>query len=411
MRHAALRAVAAAAFCAAIAGSGLAKEVTPPPPAADEPARIAEFETTLDAAFATGDFVGLAVAVVSGGETTLLKTYGVTDAAGTQVVEPGTVFRIASLSKGIASSLAGIAFAEGRLSVDNSAARYAPGFALMGGAEASLTLGHVMSHRSGLPPYAYDNLLEEGVPIDDILPRYADVSLACPVGRCYAYQNIVFDFISRALSSVYGKPYADIVEEKLFGPLGMTTASVSETGLKESASWARPHSRDRKKGSTAYGPWRAVPVKAAYYKTPASGGVNASILDMAEWLKAQMGLRPEVLSPATLALIHAPQVSTPPETARIRPVSTRFGATQYGYGWRIYSYEGRKLITHSGTVDGYAAQIAFLPESGVGIVILSNARSRRVWRIVPTFLDIELGLTREDWLALNDGAAVGAGTP
>jgi beta-lactamase class C len=403
------------ALIAALAGSPpLAHAAMPAATAtpSDIEKRLA-FEDVLEDAVSTGDFVGLAVAVARNGETSFLRTYGVAEAGAPEPITPRTVFRVASLSKGFAASLAGLAEIESRLSTNEGAALYAPGFKLKGGAEKSMTLGHVLSHRTGLPPNAYDNLLEDGVPLDTILPKYKDVPLTCAVGACYGYQNIAFDIIGRALATVYGRPYDELVAEKLFAPLGMTTASIGEAGLKASGSYARPHVRDRiGKGSDAYGPWRAVDVKDAYYKVPAAGGVNASILDMAEWLKAQMGARPDILPRETLALIHAPRVATPSELARIKPVSTRYRETSYGYGWRIYHYEGRRLITHSGTVDGYSAQIAFLPEEDVGIVILANGRARRVWRILPTFLDIELGLPREDWLALEDvsGEAMKAGS-
>lgn len=371
--------------------------------------RIREFEKALDAAFATGDFVGLAVAVVQGGETRLLKTWGVAEIGGAAVT-PHTVFRIGSLSKGFASSLAGMAMAEGLLSPEDPATRFAPALRLAGGAEKSLQLGHLLSHQTGLPPNAYDNLLEANVPVTEIYPKYRSVKMICPVGKCYSYQNIAYDIAGLAVSSVYGEPYAAALQEKIFAPLGMTTASADEAGLARSGDFARPHVRDRIRGTEDdFGPWRAVGVKPAYYRIPAAGGVNASILDMAAWLKAQMGKAPEVLSPGTLDLIHTPRVMSPAETARIRTTSPRFHAAQYAFGWRLYNYEGAEVIAHAGTVEGYAAQIAWLPEKDVGVVILSNARSKRLWRILPTFLDLELGLPREDWLEINGPAATLAG--
>lgn len=369
-----------------------------------------ELERAIDAAFASGDFVGLSVAVVRRGETEFQKSWGVVEAGGDEKVTPETVFRIASLSKGVAASLAGAAMTEGLLSPDDAAVRYAPGLALAGGAEQSLTLGHLLSHRTGLPPNAYDNLLEANVPVDEILPKYKSVKLICPVGTCYSYQNIAFDIIGRALSSVYEQPYETLAAERLFAPLGMTSASVGEEGLARHGNWARPHTRDRLvKGAEKFGPWRATKVKSAYYRAPAAGGVNASLLDMTAWLKAQMGYAPGALSPETLALIHAPRVISPAESARMRRVSPRFKAAQYAFGWRLYNYGGAPVIAHSGTVDGYAAQIAWLPDEDAGIVILSNARSNRVWRILPTLLDLELGLPREDWLEIEDAAAPVAG--
>ena len=371
--------------------------------------QIREFEKSLDAAFATGDFVGLSVAVVKSGETRWLKTYGVTEIGGARVT-PSTVFRIGSLSKGFASSLAGIAMTEGLLSPTDPVTRFAPGLKLANGAERSLELGHLLSHQTGLPPNAYDNLLEADVPVAEIYPRYRNVKPICPVGKCYSYQNIAYDIIGAAIASVYGMPYAEALRSRIFAPLGMATASADEQGLAASGDYARPHVRDKIKGSDdAFGPWRTVKVKPAYYRIPAAGGVNASILDMAIWLKAQMGARPETLPAGVLDLIHAPRVMSPAETARIRSTSPRFHAAQYAFGWRLYNYEGAEVIAHAGTVEGYAAQIAFLPEKDVGVVILSNARSKRLWRILPTFLDLELGLPREDWLEVNAPSSPVAG--
>lgn len=374
--------------------------------------QLDQFDATLEAAMATGDFVGLAVAVVRDGEIAFLKTYGVTDIDSGAAVTPGTLFRIASLSKGFASSLAGLAVVEGKLSLDAPAIQYAPRLALSGGAQKSLTLAHVLSHRTGLPPNAYDNLLEAGVAPDAILPQYAKVKPICPVGQCYAYQNVTFDIAGRALSQVYASPYADLLETRLFAPLGMNTASLGLDMLTATGDWARPHRRDRRKSDDAPPPpWRAIDVKKPYYDVPAAGGVNASITDMALWLKAQMGGAPGVLPATVLDLVHAPQVNTPSESRRMRSAMENLRSSQYAYGWRVYDYAGKRVIAHGGSVDGYGAQIAFVPELGAGIVVLANARTKRLWSIAPMYLDLTLGLPQKDWLALEEMDIVSSGSP
>ena len=122
---------------------------------------------------------------------------------------------------------------------------------------------------------------------------------------------------------------------------------------------------------------------------------------MAIWLQAQLGAFPEILPAEVLERIHQPRVASLSETRRWRRLGNRVRSTHYGLGWRIYDYAGERLVTHSGSVEGYMAQIAFLPEHGVGIVILANARALRAWRILPTFLDQWLGLPEEDWLELE----------
>ena len=370
-------------------------------------AQLLRLEANLQQAMGTGDFVGLAVAVVRGGEVTLLRTYGETETGSGDPVTGDTVFRIASLSKGFASSLVGLAAAEGKLSLDAPVKGFAPGLALPRGAEASLTLAHLLSHRTGLPPNAYDNLLEAGQQPDAILPEFRKVKLICPAADCYAYQNITYDLAGRALAKTYGEPFAELVEARLFKPLGMKTASYGLDGLTLSGSWARPHSRKSQKDpSQPAHPWTKMEVKAPYYATPAAAGVNASIRDMAQWLKAQLGQMPAVLSPGVLDMVQAPQVSTPAETSRMRGALPGLTSSHYAYGWRVYEYAGHTVVAHGGTVDGYGAQIMFLPGQDTGIVVLSNTRSKRLWRIAPMFLYLTLGLPPSDWMDLvPDGGA------
>jgi beta-lactamase class C len=403
--------LSSALFAAAPAGAGDTRTPGAGPtmlsaassPEGLEQRRLEEFSELLDRAAEKDDFVGFAVAVVERGEIKLLKTYGLREAGGAAPVTPDTVFRIASLSKGFAASLAGLAIAEGKIAKTTPVAPFEPQFALPGGAQSAVTVEHILSHRVGLPPNAYDNLLEAGEPVEKILAKFRAVKPICKVGQCYAYQNIAFSMIGDILAAEYDEPYADLVRTRIFDPLGMARASVGKEALMASLDWARPNTRKRLPGvDGAYTPWKSVDVEDDYYRTPAAGGINASITDMARWLIAQMGGAPSVLPQSVLDDIHAPVIKTPSETRRWANLGERITDTQYGLGWRIYDYAGHTLINHSGGVEGYGAQIAWIPERDIGIVILSNTRAKRVYRILPAFLDAELGLEDRDWLELEE---------
>ena len=366
-------------------------------------AQLLRLDANLQTAMQTGDFVGLGVAVVRDGEVRFLRTHGETQAGSGQKVDPDTLFRIASLSKGFASSMVGLAVSEGKLSLSAEASGFAPELALPRGGEKSLTLADILSHRTGLPPNAYDNLLEAGMSPDAILPEYRKVKPTCAVADCYAYQNIPFDLSGRALAAAYDAAFTDLVTQRLFEPLGMTTATYGLEGLVESGNWARPHVRRRQGDPALPAPaWTTIDVKLPYYMTPAAGGVNASIRDMAQWLNAQLGNVPDVLPPEVLNLIHAPQVSTPTETQRMRAALPGLRASHYAYGWRVYEYAGETVVAHGGSVDGYGAQIMFVPARNTGIVVLANARSKRLWGIAPMYLDLALGQPPSDWLAVEE---------
>ena len=164
----------------------------------------------------------------------------------------------------------------------------------------------------------------------------------------------------------------------------MAGASFGRENLISSDNWARSYKRGRT------GKWQSVSVKQPYYSVPAAGGINANIVDMSKWLIAQLGGSQEVLSSKALARLQAKQTNTPSEMRRMRHMR-RVSETSYGLGWRIYQYANETVINHSGSVEGYAAQIAFLPERNVGIVLLTNSKERKFWQILPMFLDIELG--------------------
>lgn len=335
---------------------------------------------------ASDDVIGLAVAVVRNGEVETIRTFGVRDLENRLPVEPETVFRIASLSKGFTSSLVARLVEEGALSFDEPITAYASDFRLKAGGHAKATLGHVLSHRVGLPPYAYDNLLEADTPPPTIRMRLGGVDPICSVGNCYAYQNVAFDAARFAVEAKEGAAFADILTRRIFEPLGMETASVGMTPFVTNPNRAISYSRRR--GDV----WREREVKPAYYNVPAAGGVNASITDMAAWLAAQMGGAPEILSDEARAMMQKPQVETIMAERRMQTLRAHMHGAWYGYGWRIYDYAGATVINHSGSVEGYSAQIAFIPERNVGVVFLTNSRSRPFFELMPAFLNEELGL-------------------
>ena len=357
---------------------------------------LRSFAMELDDAAKAPDFVGLAVAVVKKGEVELMRTYGVREAGGKQKVTPDTVFRLASLSKGFAATLAVLEQSEGKLNLQMPVVSLVPEFKLKRpGDAARVTFEDVLAHRTGLPPYAYDNLLEAGTPPKQILSQYGSVKQTCSPGECFTYQNVAFNLIAAQIEKATGKTFGAELRDRIFTPLQMKTASTGLKELSATGNWARPHKR-------VESGWMSVPVTDFYYKVPAAGGVNASITDLSKWLVAQMGRRPDVLPKAVLDEAHRKRISTPPETSRQRSLKTPVTDTSYGLGWRSYTYAGKQLLTHSGSVEGYIAQIAWLPAEDAGIVILSNTRGSRAAKILPTWLDYQLGLEKTDWFRLGE---------
>ncbi len=107
------------------------------------------------------EIVGLAVAVIDQGEISFAKGYGVTERGGAPVTDH-TVFRWASVSKGVAASEVAILADQHKLNLTDTVSAFKTSLRLPGGAEQRATLEDILSHRLGLVPNAYDTRLEDG---------------------------------------------------------------------------------------------------------------------------------------------------------------------------------------------------------------------------------------------------------
>jgi beta-lactamase class C len=221
------------------------------------------------------------------------------------------------------------------------------------------------------------------------------LSAICPPGTCWSYQNVAYDGASEIVEHVTHKSYPRAVQDMLFNPIGMTSASVTREGLESAKSWARPHDGGR----------RPLEVLDAYYRVPAAGGVNSNIKDMALWLEAQMGEMPDVLSPKLLQTIHASLVKTPGERQRLRKFLERLGEADYGYGWRSYDYAGHRIVGHRGGVSGYRSLILFDPQRKSGVVALWNSNSNQPAGMEFEVMDMLYHLPFRDWMELDHGPA------
>lgn len=342
--------------------------------------------------------VGLAVAVIENGEITFAKGYGSTRAGGDDVSEH-TVFRWASLSKGVASTTVGKMAAEGQLALSDTISKFSTSLRLPLGGEKVGTLDDLLSHKVGIVPNAYDTRLEDGHDPADIRRALGKLNRTCPVGDCHTYQNVAFDAIAEVVTSVRGLDFEEVVRLELFQPLGMVNASFGVEALKGSLSWAEPHRKRR----IDLKPVRRT-VKQSYYRVPAAGGVNGSILDLAQFARAQMGLEPDVLRPSTLLELHTPRIYTRREQSSM---SRRYGGhlrdARYALGWRVYKYgtPGYRVVGHRGAVEGYRSLILFDPERNSGVVALWNSNARKPVGVQFEVMDMIYGLPAKDWLQID----------
>jgi beta-lactamase class C len=336
--------------------------------------------------------VGLAVGVVENGRITFLKGYGETHEGSGDPVTPETVFRWASVSKGLAATMVTKLAEDGKVDLGAPVVNYAPDLKLPAGNEYKASVGNLMSHQLGLYRNAFDNKLEEGQDPSMLRRSLATLNAVCQPGTCWDYQNVAFDATSEIVSRITGLPYEQAVKRTLFNPIGMASGSVSMAGLESNPSWARPHTNGK----------RELPMVDTYYKVPGAGGINSNIKDMALWMLAQMGEMPDVLDAKVLDTVHGRYVKTPTERARLRLVAERLGDAWYGYGWRSYDYAGHRIVGHRGGINGYRSLILFDPVKKSGVVALWNSNTNQPAGLEFEVMDMIYRLPFRDWLKLGD---------
>lgn len=365
---------------ALVCGSTLASAVFANPIPQDMPQFVVDFENYIAETVAP-EVPGAALVVIANGKVQVLKGYGVREVGGSDLVTPDTVFRLASVSKTIASTAAAVLVQGQQIGWDATLYDTLKDVRFKNAAYGKqVTLQDVLAHTSGLIPHAYTNLIEDNVPYSDVVQRLKTVDFSCAPKACYGYQNVVFSLAGDMIQARSGETYEDFVGKHLFAPLGMTNASFGIDALQASPNHTTPH-------VLRQGKWQSVKVNQNYYNIAPAAGANASINDMAKWLMAQMGYRPDVLATTTLDQLHSKIIRNAVARSHYgqQPATVK---TWYGLGWRVFDVGAyQNFVHHGGWVQGFRAEMVFNRELDIGMVFLTNAETRLARDVIFQFVN------------------------
>lgn len=332
--------------------------------------------------FNVSECPGAAVVIVKDSTVIYKKGFGVKEIHKQDSVDVHTVFRIASLSKGVTSVLAGNLVDHNELQWNQGVKKSVRGFDLKNKEQADrLKVNHLLSHTTGLYKYTYTNLIQKGMSIDQIIRNFKRKGVVTKEGSEYEYQNAMFSVIEKIMENQTKTPFEVLLKERIFDAAGMHTASSTFSAIKNNANVALPHSYNHYSKK-----YRLDKIHKNYYNVAAAGGINASISDMGEYLKVLLGYRPDVISEASLADIFNPVICT---SNKDTYVNLWDGVTDsyYAMGWRILDYRGRRVIYHGGNVNQYKTQLLIDPDNNIGICVLFNGPNPFNGPVIPTFLN------------------------
>ncbi|MEO6588738.1 MAG: serine hydrolase [Pyrinomonadaceae bacterium] len=325
------------------------------------------FDDYVNKAIKDWEVPGVAIVIVKDDKIILAKGYGVREIGKTDPVDADTIFAIGSSSKAFTSAALSMLVDEGKIKWNDPATKYLPNFQLYDSyASREVTVSDLLSHRVGLERgdrlwYAteYDR--------DEILRRIRFLKPSSSFRSKFGYQNVMFLAAGQIIPSVTGKSWDEFIRERIFVPLGMNSTGTSISDFKNVKDLAAPHARIGDK------------VKPVAYRfidnIGPAGSINSNVNDMAQWLRLNLDdgkfQDKQLISPLNIKEMQAPHTIIPLE-GLYNSLYSEAHFLNYGMGWFLSDYRGRKMVEHGGAIDGMRGTVAMIPEEKIGVVILGN---------------------------------------
>jgi CubicO group peptidase (beta-lactamase class C family) len=293
------------------------------------------------------------------------------------VPDADTVFPIASMSKSFIACAALIARDRGFLSLTDPITKFVPEFRIGdGGAEpdAVPSIEMLFSMCGGLTE---DNAWVDpfiDLPTEVLLATVAKgIRLSRLPGAAYEYSNLGYTMAGLAVSRAVGRPLADWVRDELLVPLGLRS-TYFDNAVPADVERAVGYSLD------GNGNWVGYPPNSSDAFIGA-GGIMSTIRDLAKWVTwLGSAFRPpregdaDILSRASRRELQRIHIATPPSLTTGTTGALEITTGGYGLGLGIKNDLHRgTFISHSGGLPGFSLYMCWHPDSGNGVVVLTNS--------------------------------------
>lgn len=374
--------------------SALILAMSPVPGGAQSNDPLAGFDAYVTSAMTDWKIPGVAIAIVKNDSIIYAKGFGVRTIGRPEKVDERTLFAIASDTKAFTGIALAMLVDEGKVRWDAPVTTYLPWFRLADDyATLELTVRDALTHRSGLS--RGDLLWTGGMQYsrDELLRRLRYLKPSWSLRSHYGYSNLMYLAAGQVAAAVEHKPWDDIVRERIFIPLGMTSTNTSVTLLPNIENVASPHAEvDSVVRVVSY---------TNMDNAASAGAVNSSVLDMAKWIRFQLdsarvgGKR--LVSKRSFIETHSAQTPLRIDSA-YRIFNPFTHVRSYAFGWTLQDYRGREALTHAGNLSGMAAVVGLMPEERLGVVVLTNLEGNALREsLMYRVFDIFLHAPARDW--------------
>ncbi len=320
---------------------------------------FAELEKTIADEMKEKNAVGAAIAVIKGDKIIFLKGFGAANAETNAPVTADSLFQVGSITKTFTAAMILSLAEEGKLKLDEPIGVYAKNLSPK---LSKVALSQLLSHTAGI----IDEPDEFGASDESAMTTYIrswkDDYALFDAGEVFSYSNSGFALAGFTAQEATGKSYTDLMQEKVFAPLKMRSATFRPTVAMTFPLAVGHTAKPNEKPNVV----RPLPQDTRLYP---AGTFYASLNDICRFAIAFLNGGKidgeQVIKPAVFEKMSAP---------RVKQLSAADDSS-YGYGLFMNTNRGVRQIWHDGSMTGYVAQIKFLPDQKVAVIILGNTNN------------------------------------
>ena len=318
---------------------------------------------------------GLTVGLTDRDGTLLIRTYGFANLASRQPVTPDTLFEIGSIGKTFTAVATLQLVDERRIDLHAPVARYLPWFAVPQPAgHTPITIAHLLSHTSGIVA-GIDGTPEAAFQVWSL----RDLPTRSAPGERFHYSNVGYKALGLVLEAVEGRPYREIIRDRVLDPLEMSSTEPAVThDIRARLAVGYEYLHDDR-----FSHPDAPLAPATWLETEtADGSIASTATDLCAFVRLLLregeGPHARLLSKESFA-----QMSTG------NPLEDENDA--YGYGLLMRNLDGRRFIGHGGGMVGYLAGMQADTAANLGAIVLQNGMGAHPMALARTVIRIADG--------------------
>lgn len=341
---------------------------------------------------------GMAIAIVNKDSIIFSKGYGYTNIKKKTKVDGNTLFAIASNSKAFTATALAQLVEQGKIDWNDKVVDYLPYYKLYDDYTTNnMTIEDLLCHRNGLKTFSGDLLWFATTKTPkEIIKAQQHLKPIAPFRTEYGYSNISYLAAGKVIEKVTDTTWANYITTHFLKPLKMNRTLTSTNQLKKTKNVATPYFYEGGKHyEIEWANWDNI--------APA-GALISSVNDHAKWLMLNLNNgtlnEREYFSKQSFNNLTTPRISF-----GVGSNDEKINFRAYGLGWSVQDYQGYKIVGHGGGYDGMISKSTFVPEKGIGIIVLTNSLNWVPGALVNKTLDVLLAdkTNGKDWSELYLG--------